>query len=154
MHHYPRLPEASVDRKSSGIGDHSGRSKKYTPSQEGRKSCHHFTSNLHLVLRRMYRHCLLECPFNKSSKRCMNVHPSGTTAQAWLNLPTSHCSSFNLHHRLADQSSNMQINSASLSAGKRAVMLTESNSIPKKVKHVVGPTHSSGDKGIPISAAD
>ena len=40
-----------------------------------------------------------------------------------------------------------------LSAGNLAVMLTESNSIPKKIKHVVGPTHLSGDSGMPISFA-
>ena len=32
-------------------------------------------------------------------------------------------------------------------------MHTESNSITKKIKHVVGPTHFSGDKGMPISVA-
>ena len=32
-------------------------------------------------------------------------------------------------------------------------MRTESSSMPRKMKHVVGPTRLSGDKGMPISIA-
>ena len=44
-----------------------------------------------------------------------------------------------------------EMSSVCLSVGSRAVMRTESNSMPRKIKHVVGPTHLSGDKGLPIS---
>ena len=40
-----------------------------------------------------------------------------------------------------------------ISAGSRADISTESSSIPKKIKRVVGPSHFSGDKGIPTSWA-
>ena len=43
------------------------------------------------------------------------------------------------------------MSSVRLSAGSLAVMLTESSSIPTKMKHVVGPTHLSDDSGMPIS---
>ena len=45
------------------------------------------------------------------------------------------------------------MSSACLSDGKQAVMRMESSSMPRKTRQVVGPTHFSGDNGIPMSLA-
>ena len=43
--------------------------------------------------------------------------------------------------------------SESFAGGRRAVIWCESSSIPKKVKHVVGPSIFPGAKGMPVSDA-
>ena len=116
-----------------------GNSQNPTPCQEDRNCCHHWRSNLNSWLRRI-GWSLYQQQHIKLIILQRKVLPCHTTLAVWCWWPVRDSISCLLHqsHRSQDWSS-----------GRRAICWMESNSMPRTVSDMAGPTHLLGWRGWP-----
>ena len=75
-----------------------------------------------------------------SNSRRRNDLPGFTTTQACCNFPARDSSSFFMHERFPIQVETSALSSTSLACGRRSCSVMVSISMPRKVRHVVGPS--------------
>ena len=81
--------------------------------------------------------------------RRINVLPKCTTVAACCRRPVIDCSSRCVHERLFSQAEISPLRRANLPWGRHSSFATLSISMPKNVRHVVGPSHLSTASGTP-----
>ena len=120
------------------------------PLSGARKVCQHRRSDLKDTLRRMKLHADFGTD-NSSNMHRRNVFPGCTTLQAKPRWPTSDSNSFRVHALRPSHDEISTCISASLTAGRCTSSNLESNSRPRKVRTVVGPSSLSSATGRPSS---
>ena len=146
---HPHDPAASEEKwRCSSVG----LSMRATPFHSEMKATHQERSARKSLLRRT-RWWPLEAkgPDSRFIMRLKKERPGFTTLQAWWSRPTRDSSSRLRHTFLSPHSNNVALMRESLSAGRRMDQAIVSSSIPRKVRHDVGPSHFSVARGTPSS---
>ena len=119
-----------------------------TPFQDSKNVCHQARSGRNATLSRTNDSRLDPDPLSRSNMRLRNVLPGRTTLQACCSFPVSDHSSLMLQNFLPLHWARRTCSSVSLSWGRRKHIRTESSSMPRKDKPVVGPSSFSIATGI------
>ena len=77
---------------------------------------------------------------SNSIMRLRKALPGRTTLHAWLRCPIKDSRSLRVHMRLPSQDWSREVRRLILPSGRRSLPAVVSISIPKNVRHVVGPT--------------
>ena len=109
------------------------------PFYASRNMCHHMRSE------RKDAFSLINClffpqPFRSSNIQRKKVLPGLTTFDACCSLPTNNCKSLTVLDFFPSHSATNTFSVHNFSSGSRKIIFSVSNSIPKKVMHVVGPS--------------
>ena len=145
-------PAASdiITRSANGMSP--GNRKKFVPFHSSMNWTHHCKSDRNSTLRRMGW-----SGWRKTQRRLIirrkKVRPGQTTCHAWCSFPSSSSSCVRVHHRFCCHSLRSCLRASNLTLGRRAIWRMESNSIPKTIKQVAGPSVLSGCKGMPMQTA-
>ena len=137
---HPHEPEASD--ANSLLGRSWGRSRIDTPFHSVTNRCHHARSALNSLLRRIgWGQCgCMGTAWRRLIILRRNERPDHTTLHAWLRSPTRDSRSRREHDFRSLHSRRRDKRRCNLSAGKRSCAALVSISMPRYVRHVVGPS--------------
>ena len=128
--------------------------KKDTPFHSAANRRHHARSERNDLFSRIgcgHSGCI-GTPFRRSNIRRKNVRPQRTTLHAWFRTPMRDSRSRRRHAFLSPHSWRRELRRSNLSAGSLSWPATVSTSMPRKVRHVVGPSRLCSAMGTPSRA--
>ena len=114
-------------------------------------ACHHLMSDLASIFMRIIERCFFFASVSNDISRPMKDRPGFTTLQAWFKWPSDDSSCSLKQNFLNCHSMSMSFSLWSFSCGRRSSRVAESISMPKNVKHVIGPAVLWEARGIPNS---
>ena len=136
----PKDPAASEETSTSAAGSKPGKSQKLTPCHCDKNWCHQSKSRWNSLLRQI-RWSFLRKQHKRSIMRRRKVLPGQTTLAARCRWPMRDSSSHPLQCLRGSHKLIRPCKASSISAGRRATWLTESNSIPRTTSTVARPSH-------------